>query len=79
MNICFPDFQYDAESPEIKNFKNNIAGAFSNPSGVHVTDLYLSSNAIYISMALAVIYLLCFVYLMSKLSHCMAWSLIVVT
>ena len=21
MNICFPDFQFDAESPEIKNFK----------------------------------------------------------
>lgn len=50
-----------------------------NPTGRKIYDLYLSSRAIYISIALAIVYCLGYIYLMSLFAEYIAWAMIVLT
>jgi len=50
-----------------------------NPTGRKVYDLYLSSRAIYISIGMAVVYCLGYIYLMSLFAECIAWAMIALT
>jgi hypothetical protein len=50
-----------------------------NPAGRKIHDLYLSSRAIYISIAMAVVYCLGYIYLMSLFAECIAWAMICLT
>lgn len=47
-----------------------------NPVGANFTDFYLSSSAVYLSMALAPVYVCLFVLLLSKYAHYIAWIVI---
>jgi len=53
-----------------KNFLNSKAGSF-------FMDMYLSSRAIYISMAMSIVYSVIFIYLMSWFAEIIAWCCIV--
>jgi len=50
-----------------------------NPTGRKVYDLYLSSTAIYISIGMAIVYCLGYIYLMSLFAECIAWAMIALT
>ena len=52
------------------NFLNSAAGSF-------VMDMYNASDAIYISMALSIVYSVIFIYLMSWFAEVIAWCCIV--
>jgi hypothetical protein len=49
----------------------------SNPAGRQIQDLYLSSRAIYWSMALSFVYCLLFIYLMSYFAEFIAWGIVI--
>ena len=50
-----------------------------NPTGHKIYDLYLSSRAIYISIGMAVVYCLGYIYLMSLFAEYIAWAMIGLT
>lgn len=52
------------------NFMNSKAGSF-------FMDMYLSSRAMYVSMAMSIIYSVIFIYLMSWFAEIIAWCCIV--
>ena len=51
----------------------------SNPAGRQVQDMYLSSRAIYGSMAMSFVYCLVFIYLMSWFAEYIAWAMVCLT
>lgn len=81
MNFCFPDFtvgKYNvADKKRIENWKNVLQDFTNNPLDASFTDMYLSSISMYTSMFLAPIYILVFMYFMSRLANCMAWTFII--
>jgi hypothetical protein len=50
-----------------------------NPTGRKIYDLYLSSRAIYISIGMAIVYCLGYIYLMSLFAEYIAWTMIGLT
>lgn len=50
-----------------------------NPTGRKIYDLYLSSRAIYWSMAMAIVYCIGYIYLMSIFAEYIAWTMIGLT
>ena len=82
MGYCFPDMS------ELKNDRPNDYTAWkvafnelltSNPAGRQIQDMYLSSRAIYGSMAMSFIYCLLFIYLMSWFAEYIAWAMVLLT
>jgi len=51
----------------------------SNPAGRQIQDMYLSSRAIYGSMAMSFVYCLVFIYLMSWFAEYIAWAMVALT
>jgi len=50
-----------------------------NPTGRKIYDLYLSSRAIYLSIAMAIVYCIGYIYLMSLFAEYIAWFMIGLT
>mmetsp|Transcript_13183 Transcript_13183/g.22353 ORF Transcript_13183/g.22353 Transcript_13183/m.22353 type:complete len:92 (+) Transcript_13183:557-832(+) len=48
----------------------------SNPTTAWIQDLYLSSRAIYASMAMAFVYCVLYIYLMSAFAEYIAWAIV---
>jgi len=68
------------KSPAYETWRAMLTDVLTkNPTGRKVYDLYLSSRAIYISIAMAVVYCLGYIYLMSLFAECIAWAMIVLT
>jgi F0F1-type ATP synthase assembly protein I len=50
-----------------------------NAAGRSIQDLYRSSNAIFISMVMSIVYCILFIYLMSAFAEQIAWGIVVIT
>lgn len=51
----------------------------SNPAGRQIQDMYLSSRAMYASMAMSFVYCILFIYLMSWFAEYIAWAIVILT
>ena len=83
MNWCIPDFTHDADNlftPENKARWEALWEEFKNgPAGSSAYDLYLSSRAIYVSIAMAPIYCFIFIAVMSAFAETIAWLCVALT
>jgi len=73
IGYCFPASKR-ALPDEMKAGWNAALAAFmQNPIGKYFNDLYLSSRAIYWSMAMGMVYSFIYIYVMSAFAECIAW------
>jgi len=82
MGYCMPDLTKLKEDrpDDYAAWKTAFNGLLtSNPAGRQVQDLYLSSRAIYWSMAMSLVYSLLYIALMSYFAEYIAWAIIAVT
>lgn len=77
MNYCIPDVTVKAEAIFTKKARDNWNFLWeqfkTSNSGSMVYDLYLSSRAIYASIALAPIWCFIFIAIMSAFAETIAW------
>lgn len=66
----------DKDCALAQKWKNALERFMDNPAGAKFTDFYASSGALYLSMALAPVYVCLFVLLLSKFAHYIAWLVI---
>ena len=81
IDYCIPvpsDFKEDRPD-EVENVKQALAMMTQNGPGVLLNDLYLSSRAIYWSMATAFILCILYIYLMSIFAEYLAWGIVIIT
>jgi hypothetical protein len=81
-HFCVPSLASlrKTKSPAYESWRSALTEVLTEtPTGRKVYDLYLSSRAIYISIAMAVVYCLAYIYLMSLFAECIAWAMIALT
>jgi len=76
-DYCLPTTVKDLKPKEQAGYKAVKANFLNSKAGSVVMDMYLSSRAIYISMAMSIIYSIVFIYLMSWFAEVIAWCCIV--
>ena len=80
MGYCMPDMatlKNDRPSDYLKWQLAFDEMLNSNPAGRQIQDLYLSSRAIYWSMAMSFVYCLIFIYFMSLFAEYIAWTMVI--
>jgi hypothetical protein len=76
MHYCLPNFD-DLDYENQVKWYGMLAELMSNPAISWIQDLYLSSRAIYISMAMAFVYCTLYLYLMSAFAEPIAWFIVI--
>lgn len=81
LGYCIPDISdLKKQDPNMyEAWKIAFKQLTNNPAGRKLQDLYLSSRAIYASMALSLVYCILFIYLMSAFAEYIAWACIGLT
>jgi solute carrier family 44 protein 1 (choline transporter-like protein)/choline transporter-like protein 2/4/5 len=79
LDYCLPDI--GALKRDYPEYAETWSTAFkqmlsSNPAGNSIQDLYLSSRAIYWSMAMSFVYCILYIYILSAFAEYIAWALI---
>jgi len=74
-NYCL--FELSSMTVEDKAYWTyKVQELLSNPTTAWIQDLYLSSRAIYASMAMAFVYCVLYIYLMSAFAEYIAWAIV---
>jgi len=76
-DYCLPSSTDFLSAAEKKGYAAVKANFLNSKAGSFFMDMYLSSRAIYISMALSIFYSVLFIYLMSWFAEVIAWCCIV--
>jgi hypothetical protein len=76
-NYCFFNFNSLPIDKQIY-WSAKIQDLFSSPSTAWIYDLYLSSRAIYFSMAMSLVFSILYIYILSAYAEYIAWFLIAV-
>jgi len=77
LGYCFPRSTDELPEEMRAGWKQALDAFLSNPTGQYFNDLYLSSRAIYISMAMGVVYCFLYIYFMSAFAEPIAWFCVV--
>lgn len=76
-DYCLPKSVNDLKAEDKAGFEAVKKNFFSTKAGSLFVDMYLSSRAIYISMAMSIVYSLVFIYLLSWFAETIAWCCVV--
>ena len=78
-DYCIPS-SYDALPEDMKSGYKLLINSFKTSSiGKYFNDMYLSSDAMFISIVMGLVYCIGYIYLMSAFAECIAWVCIVLT
>jgi len=73
IDYCFPASESALPAEMRAGWTAALQAFLSNPIGKYFNDLYLSSRAIYWSIAMGMIYCFIYIYVMSAFAECIAW------
>jgi hypothetical protein len=81
IDYCIPvPSAFKTQRPdEVANWEAALAAMTAGGAGAKLNDLYLSSRAIYWSMALSFVFCILYIYIMSIFAEYLAWGLIGLT
>lgn len=79
LNYCFPKSISHLPTSMKQGWKLTLDAFLQNPIGKYFNDLYLSSRAIYWSMAMAVVYCFIYIFFMSAFAEQIAWFCVALT
>lgn len=74
MNLCIPSSPPDTVLAAIEAAKKSI---LESAAGAYIEDMYRASRSIYLSCAMAVVYSIVFIYVLSIFGETIAWICIV--
>ena len=78
MNYCIPNPKELSEA-QMVGYNALKSALLNNAAGRNIQDLYKSSRAIFISMAMSIVYCVAFIYLMSSFAEQIAWGIVAIT